>query len=85
MDGDGVTAHLAHLYGAFMGAEPEARPVLRRLCVMTATCDWDTDVPASVMEAAAPAMAAMHRAIERQDYAEALAQLRVWAGLLGAT
>jgi hypothetical protein len=28
-------------------------------------------------------MTAMHHALERGDYADALAQLRVWAGLLG--
>jgi hypothetical protein len=37
----------------------------------------------AVIEQAGAAMVAMHRALERGDYAEALAHLRVWAGLLG--
>jgi hypothetical protein len=82
---DNVTTYLAHLYGAFMEARPEARPILRRLFFMTATHDWATDVPAGTLDAAAPSMTAMHHAIERQDCAEALVQLRVWAGLLGVT
>jgi hypothetical protein len=52
---------------------------------MHATRDWATDVPEHVMEQVTPAMTAMHHALERRDYAEALAQLRVWAGLLGVT
>jgi hypothetical protein len=40
-------------------------------------------MPGGVQVLTPPSMSAMHRAMERQDYAEALAQLRMWAGLLG--
>jgi hypothetical protein len=73
MESDGVTSYLHILYGGFM----EARPILRRVFFMHATRDWATDVPAGTLGAAAPAMSAMHHALERQDYAEALAHLRV--------
>jgi hypothetical protein len=45
--------------------------------------DKPAHAPEHVMEATTPAMTAMHRALERRDYAEALALLKVWAGLLG--
>jgi hypothetical protein len=80
---DGVTAYLEHLYAGLMAAQPESVPILRRLFFMTATLDWTTEVPDHIMDQAGAAMAATHRACERQDYTEALAHLRVWAGLLG--
>jgi hypothetical protein len=82
---DSVTAYLAHLYGGFMEAQPEAVPLLRRFFYAHATRDWAAEVPEQVMELATPAMSAMHRALERGDDAEALAHLKVWAGCWGLT
>lgn len=83
MDGDSTQGPLQDMLAQLMEAEPEARPVLRRIFFAHATRDWATEVPAATMEAAGEAMAAMHHAMEQGDHAAALAHLRVWAGLLG--
>jgi hypothetical protein len=57
-----MQAHMQRLIGRLMEAEPEARPILRRVFFLHATRDWAAEVPEAALEAAASAMTAMHRA-----------------------
>jgi hypothetical protein len=64
--------------------QPEAGRIVQRLRELAAAGRWDTEIPPlHTIDQIEAAVRDMQRAWARGDDTEALAHLKVWAGLLG--